>query len=591
MGKIISVFLLLSLSLNYLLQGQEVTEAGVDRSIEQYITPGETHSFLLDLDDNQFVYGEVVQKDVNVAISVFSPGKELISTIDWEIKGWEERFTFESSDAGQYRIEISPSDNDSGHYVLEIKQVQSLYENPDERVNQLFTSYYSNQHLGVNLGVAVAVFSEDNILFSRAYGMANLTHGIPFTTGTSSNIASVSKQFTGFAISLLEKEGKLSFDDDVREYIPEFPEFYPRITLRHLLNHTSGLREIWHTLLMQGVSIEGTWTRPEIIQQIIQQQELQFSPGERFSYNNGNYILLAEVIERITGVLFSNWMEAKVFRPLGMEHTRVKVFPGQIIPCSARGYAAQINSDSRYTARRLSKEEGGVREFSDINAFYGASSIYSTVGDLTTWLMNFNNAHIGGTEVIFRMTERGILTNGDTTIYGFGIIIDTYRGLHRYSHSGFDGGHRASIVYYPQIDAGIVILGNDMIFRGAKELITDMFFGKYLAPVETQGQTQNLEEETFTHRDKIIDWNPSENELSIYTGQFYSSELNSTYMLVIEKGQLIIKYDRFEDISLVPRKPDNFSCKWPFEELDFERGENGNVTGFVTQNVHFEKFK
>jgi CubicO group peptidase (beta-lactamase class C family) len=590
MYRFILVFVFLSHLVTISVRGQDAIRLQTGKRIERNIAAGEKHSYLLELDANQFVFSEVVQMGVDVVISVFSPEKKLLSEINWEFKGWEERFTFESTDAGLYGLEISPSEIDSGHYIIEVKQIQSIGETPEERADQLLTAYYKSHHLGVDLGMVAAVYREGYVAFAKAYGMANLTHRSPFTTETSSNICHVSEQFTGFAIALLEKEGKLSLDDDVRKYIPELPGFGRPITLLNLINHTSGLRVFWHTFFMQGVVAEDTWTRQEIIQLVRQQRELLHTPGEKFSYSSTNYILLAEVIEHITDVPFSKWMEANVFDPLGMEQTTIKTIRGQVIPNSAQGYGGESDIYHGKT-RRLTAEEGGVREFDDLDAYYGASSIYSTVGDLAKWLQNFQSAGVGGMEVISRITERGVLVNGDTTNYGFGLFIDTHRGLQRYFRRWcYDGGHRASLTYYPEIDAGLIFLGNDMIFRGAEDNITEIFFEKHLAP-EVKVLEKREEEEAVYEKEAAPGWFPSEEALIAYTGVYFSSELGTSYTITIMEGRLAIKHHRLGIINLKPIKPDVFAGLWPMEEFNFERGDDEYVNGFYVQNVHFEKLK
>lgn len=320
---------------------------------------------------------------------------------------------------------------------------------------------------------------------------------------------------------------------------------------------------------MQG-KIPGEWSRDELIQLIQRQRELQSVPGAQFSYTNTAYILLAEVVERVTGVQFPEWMEANVFAPLEMDHTTTKTHRGQIIPNSAKGYA-------------FSPPDEGWMERDDIDAFYGASSIYSTVRDLAMWPRNFRDPHVGGPEVISRMTERGTLADGETLDYGLGLDIATYRGLQRYGHGGEDGGHFALLHYYPEIDAGVAFICSNRIIRWTFDRIEEAVFGEYMVPeVAPESVTGESPAEEPTQLPPAL--------LAAYAGRYYSEELERVYTLRVEDGELLLSHRRLEDYRMRPWEPDIFLTRWPFGEIRFERDADGEITGFVAQNVFSEKF-
>ena len=653
MYRTISLVIFLSVIIIIPAQGQETTTLEVGSSLERDIAASEKHIYIIDLDKSKFVYGELDQIGVDVVINVFNPDGERIGNFDVFFFERQEKFHLETTDAGTYHIEVSLARGNSGNYVIEIKKIEPIGNTPVERMDHFLKAYYKDDEPG---GV-VAVIREGEIIYARAFGMANLTHRVPFTTETASNIGSVSKQFTGFAIALLEKEGKLSLDDDVRKYIPQLPDFGQPVTLLNLLNHTSGFRDIWITFSMKGK--RGLWSRKELIQSVRRQQELQNAPGSEYRYCNTDYILLAEVVEHVTGLSFPEWMEANVFGPLGMKHTTIKTKHGQVIPNSAQGYY---------------RREGGFSQGDDTDAFYGASSIYTTVSDLSKWLNNFRDARVGGSEVISRVTKRGVLTSGDTLDYSLGLEIDKHRGLRRYSHGGSDGDHRTNMTYYPEINAGIIFLHNERIWPIIHDRIIEEFIGEFIekaqdskplvdqnnkepAKIETEildacsgrytaeedprlilkvvhegnqlriqsnypelpssftlqaisdfmftkddidftvifhGDTQNQIKkvvlrwrgEDFTLR-RLPPYEPSKEDLSAYTGLYYSSELNTVYTIVMKDNRLKMKPS---GLNLAPKEPDVFASPW-LGEYRFERSDDGNVSGFVVQNVRFEKLK
>jgi hypothetical protein len=320
-----------------------------------------------------------------------------------------------------------------------------------------------------------------------------------------------------------------------------------------------------------GEKIPGKWSRGEIIQLVQRQRELLNAPGAQFSYSNTGYILLAEVVGRVTGVSFPEWMEENVFDLLEMEHTTIKTQSGQVIPNSAKGYA-------------FPPPHQAWIERDDIDAFYGASSIYTTVQDLTRWLRNLRDAHVGGPQVISRMTERGVLTNGDTIDYGLGLNIATYRGLRRYGHTGEDGNRFALLHYYPEIDAGVVFICSNRFYRWTLETIAGEFFGEHMAPEEApESESRESQEEEPTEIDPAL--------LDAYAGRYYSQELEMLYTLRVEDGRLLLSHHRLEDYELQPREPDFFGVGWPFGVIRFERDNDGEITGFVARNVLFEKLR
>src|SRR4029079_1937667 len=231
-------------------------------------------------------------------------------------------------------------------------------------------------------GAVVGVIKSGKLTFVKGYGEADLTYGMPFTAETPTNIGSSSKQFTGFALALLASRGKLSLDDDVRKHIPELKDFGTKITVRHLLSHTTGYREFVNTLLISGRQVmEGDYIGPdEVIKVANSAPSLQNVPGAEFNYNNSAFSLATTVIERVSGLPFPEFMRQEVFLPLGMTHTQVRASPGQIIHGRAVGY---IPAD------------GGFKEVRDLGASAGAGGIYTTPGDVAKWMGNFHTGTLG----------------------------------------------------------------------------------------------------------------------------------------------------------------------------------------------------
>lgn len=477
LGKYFTVFCLLVLiMLSTTAAGAEKEKSTVEKSIavkkelKDSLEPEEIHAYTITLSKDQFIYGEVNQITVDVVVTVKDPEGKIVKNIDGPALG-PELFQFETETEGVYRIEVKPFKEESGEYSIVLKGLEPIATEPDKRVDQLMNLFSDTD----KPGVAVGVVKKGKVIFSKAYGMANLTYDIPFTLQTPNNIGSTSKQFTAFAVCLLAKQGKLSLDDDVRTYIPELPDFGKTITLRHLLSHTSGYREFLNLVALDGRNLnEGDYIRPDEIIEIVQRQPaLQNDPGAEWNYNNTGFCLLAKVVEKVTDESFPDWMQKNVFKPLGMNHTVIRAHPRQIIADRSQGYVFD--------------DEGKYEEGRDLASSMGAGGIYSTVGDLVKWLDNYRTGKLGGKDIFKQMTTRYILTDGDTTGYGMGLFIEKHYGLRRVQHGGADIAHRSMLMYYPEIEAGVITQSNNAAFPGdMANKIAETFFSEYMEMEEPE---------------------------------------------------------------------------------------------------------
>jgi CubicO group peptidase (beta-lactamase class C family) len=279
-----------------------------------------------------------------------------------------------------------------------------------EQVDQLFTKWDKVE----TPGAAIAIIKDGKIIYSRGYGMANLEYDIPNTPATVFHIASVSKQFTAFAIYLLERENKLSLDDDVRRYLPELHDFGKAITIRQLLHHTSGLRDQWNLLALAGWRLEDVITQQDVLGLIWRQKELNFAPGEQMLYSNTGYTLLGLIVERVSGTSLSKFTQERIFQPLGMTHTHFQDDYGSLVKNRAYSYYTQ---------------EGGYKYIALSYSTVGPTSLFTTVEDLARWDQNFYDGRVGGEMVLDKMQAKGQLNNGRDINYASGLVIDEYRGL------------------------------------------------------------------------------------------------------------------------------------------------------------------
>lgn len=525
--------------------------------VERTVFAGQSDIYTLAVAAGRFVRGVADQKSVDVVVRVLDPAGRWVATFDDPARG-PEAFQFTTFVSGEHRIEIAAFEKDSGVYTLRLDRSEPVATNAEARVAQIMSNYDRNSPGGV-----VAVVRDGKITYVRGFGMANLEYDVPNGPETVFHMASVSKQFTAFAILLLADQGKLSLDDDVRKHLPEMPDFGTPIKIRNLVHHTSGLRDQWTLWAMAGGRRDDVITQDDLLSLIRRQKELNFVPGAEDVYSNTGYSLMAEIVTRVTGDPFGVWMKRNIFEPLGMTNTQIYDDHERLV--KNRAYSYRRNRDGAWAKSVLSY------------ANRGATSLFTTAGDLALWLGNFKTAKVGGRSVIERMKERGRLSNGDSIPYAFGIVHAEQRGIKMLVHGGADAGYRTLLAYYPELDAGVIALGNEAEFNSGAILrdVTEAFFGERMTP-----RTAPAAPSTPPATPQTPAWTPSAKDLEAFTGVYYSPELEARYTVLIKDGKLVAQHRRHGDHALRPSKENSFTTPaWYFSTLNFERGADGRVTG------------
>ena len=358
-------------------------------------------------------------------------------------------------------------------------------------------------------GVLIGVVREGELAETAVAGMADLRFGIPLEETTRVNIGSTAKQFTGMALALLHDRGELSLDDDVRAHIPELPEFEHTVRLRHLLSHTSGYREFINAEALAGVRIEkGDWLDGDVVIATVQRQpELQNTPGDEWNYNNTGYGLLAEVVTRVTGTPYPDWVRKEIFEPLGMHDTQFRMNADEVVRNASTGY---LESDGRYLEGR------------DIGGAMGAGGVYTTVADMARWMAHLGRFELGGEAVRDLMTTPFELNSGVSSGYGLGLSINEFRGLKRWEHGGGDIGHVSVFEYFPELDSGYMIFANHTgIDADFIHAVAETWFGDHLQPRDPQVDDASGPDdvtETSEFSDELFDRYAGRYELEVMPG-------------------------------------------------------------------------
>lgn len=297
-------------------------------------------------------------------------------------------------------------------------------------------------------GMSIAIFRNGKQLYVHSYGMANLELLQPNKPTLIYPIGSISKQFTGYCIQLLASEGKLSLSDDVRRYLPEMHDFGESITLKMLLTHTSGIRDNVMLLLAKGRNINDVTPEQESFDIIVRQTGLNFRPGTRYRYSNANYVLLAKVVERVSGMPLAAFLQQHIFSPLGMNHTSVVSDPVGVMKGRAYGYSG----------------DKPIVPQTSVDSTYGSTGIYSTLGDLAIWSSQFyDSADAPRTltpGVFAAMKQPGALNDGIPLTYASGLHEESFHRIPYVEHTGEVPGFKADLLVFPKQKLSIVLLAN-----------------------------------------------------------------------------------------------------------------------------------
>lgn len=520
------------------------------------ISAGTTHSFTVELDKNRFALLLLEQKGIDLSIAAFGPDGKKIGDFDSPNgSNGPEYVSLETSLKGRYRLDVSPlSKSGSGGYDIRLVKVVPLAKTPEGRIEQLMAPWDD----GRAPGASVAVAKDGKIVFSKGYGLANLEYGIKNSPTTVFHIASVSKQFTTFAALLLEADGKLSMDDDVRKYIPELHDFGKKITLRHLANHTSGLRDQWNLLALAGWRLDDVITREHILKLISNQKELNFEPGAEYLYCNTGYTLLAEVVTRVSGKSFAEFTEERIFKPLKMRNTLFYDDHEKIVKNRAYSYGPSPDGF-----------EKRVLNYANV----GATSLFTTVEDLSLWAMNFEDPVVGNVEIVRKMKERGVLNNGEKISYALGQTVGEYRGVETVSHGGGDAGYRTFLLRFPSKRLSITVFSNDGTFNAGSIAykIADLYIPEP-APAAESEAAENGDPAADDAAVPVA-------VLDSYTGDW---ELASgTVANLSRQGARLVVSLGPQRFNLMPVSETKFTVDGPGIEIEFRKGADGKVDTFI----------
>lgn len=418
-----------------------------------------------------------------------------------------------------------------------------LSKSDTQKVDSLFAEWDAPDLPGGAIGVMI----NGETVFSKAYGRASLEYDVPNTPGTIFNTGSVSKQFTAMGIVLLDQRGEISVDDDIRKYLPELPEFEEKITIRHMLHHTSGLRSLHAMLELAGWRGDDSRTNEDLNRFMRQQKDLNFKPGDEYAYCNTGYMLMVNIIEKVSGEEFPEWMKENIFEPLGMNNTYVEDNYNRVVPNNATSYYRNVEKEYE-----RSVEYWG---------YVGSGNMHSTTADLLKWLKNFYSPRTKWQQAFKTIQTLDKFNDGFHNEYAFGVVVDRHNGYERIQHGGAIGGFRAFVSVYPKEKLSIAILANFPTNTRAKS-------DQIAAIVFSDSEGEYLENSTpgmSTPKREL-----STEELVKYAASYWNDKENYARKIYIKNDTLRYYRSPTSESPIVPIGKDVFQMLGVSAELKIE---------------------
>jgi len=419
------------------------------------------------------------------------------------------------------------------------------------QVDKVFAAHNHTDTPGCVLGLD----RNSQPLYRKGYGMASLELATPMTETSVVESGSVAKQFTAGAIIYLAQQGKLGLDDPVRKYIPELPDYGGPVTIRMLLHHTSGVRDMWTLFTLSGETLgENLFTMDRALRMVYRQRELNFPPNSQFLYSNSGFLLLAEIVRRTAGVPLDQFSQETFFRRLGLTRTQWRSDWNRVVPGRATAYAPI--------------QSGGFEVDMPYMSVYGAGGLLTSVGDMLLWNEHLDAPRIGGKAWADTMQSRGRLTDGRQIDYAMGLFVSSYRGEREVQHGGATGGYRTFLARYPDRRLSLALLCNlaSVNSEALAHQVVDVFIG---APTRVPAQS-NGEAAAAT-------FNPG--DLNQYAGRYRAPATEDAATVSVRDGRLV--FDMGFRVPMTPAAKDVFKAPEAPIQFGFSRGTDGKITSLV----------
>jgi CubicO group peptidase (beta-lactamase class C family) len=408
--------------------------------------------------------------------------------------------------------------------------------------------------------LSVAVVQDGKLVYHKTFGFSDIENAIAADSNSRFEIGSVSKMFTALAVERLIAAAELSGADSVRKYLPSVPDYFASITVRELLQHTSGIRDYFELMAMQGIRFEDSVAQDDVMGLIVRQKEINFPPGTDYNYTNSEYVLLAKVVEKVSGQPFADYVAETVFAPLGMRSATFHANRVTPIPHKAQSY--------------ISVGPGRVIALPFNSDVMGPSGAWMTTLDLSKWLIYLDKAVASHDAAATGMAQPAILAGGKELASGEGVFRGAYRGYANLYHDGGDCGYRSVAMLFPGRHLGIAIEANSPTDDLMK--LSEAIADSYLPA--SNGPDDAISREVAAN---VPAGPTTDNDLHDLAGFYRSEELDTSYTLRVDGGRLIADHIRNGEILFTPLGKDAWlGDSWWRKSLNVERNQAGQVTGF-----------
>lgn len=534
------------------------TQLRLGRSFKATLKGGDVHRYGIRLDAGEFAAVRLPQAGGNLVAVLFAPDGAVLRIVDDNGAGQAEVVTIEAATAGDYHVQVAMFEWDApdADYTIKWTRRQPVVHTPMERVQQLFESWYEPGEPGAVL----LVRRNGETAYAGAIGIESMSGRRPLSLASPFDLASVSKQFTAYGVALLATSGRIRLEDDIRRYLPELPDYGAKITVQHLLEHTSGLRDWDGLFALTGRNIEDGITVDDVVAMAARQKSLIFTPGAEQRYSNTGYVLLAKIIERVTSEPFDSWMRRNVFAELGMRD------------CSfvrSTGVGARVASFRvRYPAQ--------VEASKDQMVTMGSSGLACSANDLIRWMENYQSGRLGGPEVRRLVTGPPATPTSSERDYVFGNWLGERHGHAYVGHQGLAAGFRTSIRRFPADGLTVIYLandGDDATYVRVRAVEAELF-GVAAAAVE-------IPTDQYEPR---VNARLSSEMAGQFLGRFRSDETLAEYE-VLRSSTGIAMRQADETVDLTREDGDAFSTsRWYMPVVRFTRDASGIVSGFSVES-------
>ena len=417
-------------------------------------------------------------------------------------------------------------------------------------------------------GGVLAISQNGREIYSKAFGLASLEYLVPNSPGTQFNIASISKQFTAMAILKLQLAGKLSIDEDIRTYLPELPDFGHKVTCRYMMHHTSGLRSLHAMLGLAGWRGDDSRTNEDLLRYAVMQTDLNFKPGDEYMYCNTGFILMAIIVERLTGEPFAEWMQREIFQPLDLQDTYVEDQYNRAVANNATSY---YHNDQKFSR---------AVEFW---GYTGSGNIHSTTADLMKWYRYYYKAPEGWQQAFELMQTTDPFNNGEPNNYAFGVSVGEFLGEKMISHGGSIGGFRSFAAAFPEKEVEIAILTN-FSSSGSRTRVNQAL--SILFDKELPERPSPPEQEEF----ELYPLSDAEKQAII--GDYWSPELETVYRFYLKNNLLYMSHNRLGEFAIDAMDDKTLEpARSGIRSIELLKDKKGRVTGLLVTNSRVRNLK